>query len=218
LLSSTVTLTAAQIHALNSTPVQQVPAPGANQILALVGSALVYNFGSKVFQTQGNPVPVLQYQGSTDPAMSDSLPPQLLTRSQSGFNYSAGGFSFLVALLDDLNRALELTDSANYNAGPIANTTLGASGSGYAAGDTGTITQGANDATYVITSVGALGVVTSFMITASGNQYVVANGVATATGGAQPGAGIGLTVNITAVTLGDGTLKVVSYYQVVSVP
>jgi hypothetical protein len=117
------------------------------------------------------------------------------------------------------NTALVLaTDATTYSNGPILTASLGAGGTGYAANDTGTITTGTGDATYKVLTVGALGAVLTFQITGGGTAYAPANGVATATGGAQPGVGINLTVNITTVTPGDGTLKVITYYQIIPVP
>jgi len=121
------------------------------------------------------------------------------------------------SISDNVNQPLLLFGN-NYNFGPIVTATLGAGGAGYVANDTGTITFGANDATYKVLTVGAGGAVLTFQITFAGNNYQVANGLATVDGGAQPGVGVGFTVNITAVQTGDGTLKVVTYYQIIPVP
>lgn len=93
--------------------------------------------------------------------------------------------------------------------GAISTATLGSvsgsGGSGYAVGDTGTISNAANGATlaiYQVTSVGSGGAVTGFSITGGGTNYIVMNNVQTATGGSQPGSGSGLLVNVTAVTAG----------------
>jgi hypothetical protein len=69
-----------------------------------------------------------------------------------------------------------------------------------------------------VLTVGAGGAVLTYQITFAGSGYAVGNGQATATGGAQPGVGVGFTVNVTAVATGDGTLKVVTYYQIIPVP
>ena len=62
---------------------------------------------------------------------------------------------------------------------------MNAGGSGYAANDTGTISTGGSTATYKVLTV-STGAVATYSITAVGTGYSVANGVATATGGAQP--------------------------------
>lgn len=69
-------------------------------------------------------------------------------------------------------------------------------GSGYAVGDTGVVATGDGNATYIINTVDGLGAVTGMHITAPGTNYLTANDVPTATGGAQPGSGTGLTLNI----------------------
>lgn len=84
----------------------------------------------------------------------------------------------------------------------IATSTLGSGGTGYAVGDTGTIVQsGGSGATYIVNTVSS-GVVATYTITSGGTGYSVQNGVATANGGAQPGAGSGFTINITALGVG----------------
>ena len=78
-------------------------------------------------------------------------------------------------------------------------------GSGYAIGDTGFIqeTGATQDAEYVVLSISG-GAVTGISLNApgansvAGRGYTTANGLATTTGGVQPGGGSGLTVDITA--------------------
>ena len=218
LLNSTTTLTAAQIRALNTTPVTLVPAPGAGRIVAVDSQVYVYNFGTHAFDSQA--IPALFTVYASAPLVS------LLTLSQTTFTQASSQFSFANSVTGPpqfaqsviVNQPVQLLDQANYNAGPIITATLGVGGTGYVANDTGTIQQNNNDATYKVLTIGAGGAVLTFQITGNGTQYVPANGVATATGGAQPGVGTGFTVNITAVTVGDGTLRVVTYYQVVPVP
>ena len=80
----------------------------------------------------------------------------------------------------------------------ISNATLNAGGSGYAPGDTGLISGTTNPGTYQVTTVGGGGVVTGFFINTGGGGYSIASGIATTTGGLQPGAGTGFKVNVTA--------------------
>ncbi len=86
------------------------------------------------------------------------------------------------------------TDALN----SISNATLNAGGSGYAPGDTGLISGTTNPGTYQVATVGGGGAVTSFFINTGGGGYSIASGIATTTGGLQPGAGTGLKVNVTA--------------------
>jgi hypothetical protein len=86
--------------------------------------------------------------------------------------------------------------------GIISAAGITAAGAGYAINDTGTITTGNKNATYKVLTVSA-GAVATFSITFGGSGYAIATGQATAVGGAQPGAGSGFTVNVTAITSGD---------------
>jgi hypothetical protein len=78
---------------------------------------------------------------------------------------------------------------------------ISAVGGAYAPNDTGTIQGGTTSAAYLVTSVDATGNVLTYTITDGGAGYVVQNNVMTATGGAQPGIGIGFTINIATVAI-----------------
>jgi hypothetical protein len=86
------------------------------------------------------------------------------------------------------------------NAGPISAYGITAGGAGYAVGDTGKITTGTGDATYAVYSIGPGGAVTGVSVTNPGTAYTANPGQATATGGFQPGAGVGLTIAVAATT------------------
>lgn len=89
--------------------------------------------------------------------------------------------------------------------GAILTASLNAGGGFYAANDTGTVATGDGLATYQVLTVSA-GAVVTFLILNRGSGYNVANGLATAPGGAQPGAGSGFTLNV--LTIGStGTGK-----------
>jgi len=218
LLSSTVTLAAAQMKVLSSTPAPLVLGAGAGRIVVVESVALVANVLTRPFQSsttdQLNLFYALDLATGLTPAIFD-----FFSLNASSIVYLSGAIQNSAVLQSSaVNQAIVLKSAADYTAGAIATATIAAAGTGYAVGDTGSITPSFKGATYIITSVGALGAVTGFTITSGGDQYDIANGVATATGGAQPGVGTGLTVNITAITAGDGTLKVVTYYQIVPVP
>lgn len=101
--------------------------------------------------------------------------------------------------------------------GPVANLTIQAAGLGYALGDTGHVGGGNNDCTYTVTGVGALGVVTAIHLDAHGSNYDTANNPrATVNGGAQPGVGVGLTVNVTSVGGEVGALLVAVAYLAIT--
>jgi hypothetical protein len=96
------------------------------------------------------------------------------------------------------------------NAAAISAATINAAGTGYAVGDTGTISGGTGDATYRVSAIGTNGAVTAFVITNGGTAYATGSGIATATGGSQPGAGVGFQVNITSI-LGSWTTGTTVY-------
>jgi hypothetical protein len=218
LRSKTVNLTAADILAISTTPFELVPAPGAGAIVALQSIVLVYHFGTHAFEPNVVASLKVVYAGGATDLTSDVIAGSFITGSQSSFAFAPGRNGSGVTILPGSdNTAIQLT-GADFHGGPIVTSTLGAGGLGYAVNDTGTLQDGNFDASYKVLTVGAGGAVLTYSITAPGSGYVVANGVATAPGGAQPGAGAGLTVNITAVQNGDGTLKVVTYYQIVPVP
>lgn len=81
--------------------------------------------------------------------------------------------------------------------GAISAGTLNGSGTGYAVNDTGVIlgTMG-TQATYTITGVSAGGVPTGVTINSAGTGYQHGDAFPTQTGGGQPGAGVGLTLNL----------------------
>lgn len=216
-LAATVSLTAAQLAALDVTPITLVPAPGANRIITVLGVALAYKFVTIAYQGAGGGALSFKYAGAAADKVAADVS-GLVTGAASGFFYEAGLLLGNVAILPgDDNQAVLLTTSNTLNAGPIVTATKGAGGAGYAINDTGTINDGSDDATYKVLTVDGGGAVLTFQVTGAGTDYTVENGVATATGGAQPGVGVGFTVNITAVQTGDGTLKVTTFYSILPV-
>jgi len=218
MLVSNVTIGAAQLIAFSGGLIAVVPAPGVGKIIQPISVAILYNFGTVDF----SPTPRLNIQiGATGAPVLSVGPTQLTGFGVSAawlplINYNGSGITASSGVSNiPLNLALT---AGHFAAGIISAAGITAAGTGYALNDTGTITSGGGDATYIITGVGALGVVTSFAVTGAGTGYSTGAGQATATGGAQPGIGTGFTVNITAVQNGDGTIKVVTYYQIVPVP
>ncbi len=82
------------------------------------------------------------------------------------------------------------------SAGAIVSASINAGGSGYALGDTGTI-SGGTAGTYIVTGVSGSGAVTAFTVTVGGSAYTITGTYnATATGGAQAGSGTGFRINL----------------------
>lgn len=218
LQSTTTQLTRAQILSLDTVPVTLIPAPGAGKLINVFGIAAILNFGTVAYSSASDVLSAFYENAAFDAILAPGIT-DLVTNPADSNTYN-------VALLDgdsgnltgNANAAIQIDATTSYNVGPIVTATLGAGGLGYIANDTGTIANGNNDATYKVLTVGAGGAVLTFQITVAGTLCSVANGNATVDGGVQPGVGVGFTVNITAVQTGDGTLKVVTYYQIIPVP
>lgn len=216
-LQTVTAITAAQILAMNATPVVLVPAPGANKIIWVQGLAL--NFIAGTFPYNGASGDQLDcfYSGQTidlvDPSpLSGNLSvaaTNYLAASAPGTTYTIAGSAAYV------NLAVVLSAAQNYGGGPITALAVNAAGSGYAVNDTGHVSGGNGAGEYKVTSIGAGGAVTGLLVFAGGAGYVPATGVATTvlTGGGN-GA---LTVNTT-VGQGNGTMKVYTTYQILPNP
>lgn len=211
-------ISAAELLAFTGGAIPVVPPAGISQLVSVVSGQILYNFGTEDFSSSAD-IDV-RYSGTHISAVITGLF-QLQGQGVSQVQLTTGSINnnavAPVASIVGVGLDLVLT-SGSFTADGVRSATIGAPGSGYAVGDTGTLTTGGGDATYRITSVGALGVVTGFVITTPGNGYSTGNGQATATGGAQPGVGINFTVNVNSLTIGDGTFKVTTLYQVIDVP
>ena len=93
-------------------------------------------------------------------------------------------------------------DSTNFSAGAITDIHIDVAGTGYAVGDTFTVTGGGGNAIYTITAVNGLGGITGFTVSSPGSGYSVAAGVAVTTSGA----GINCVINVN--SIGNGYIKI----------
>lgn len=125
------------------------------------------------------------------------------TPTGSGSFMATQGYQYLYVYGDSVDATISNPTLASASTGPfgggVNTSTIAAAGSGYAVNDTGFFSTGNGNAAYKITSV-AGGAVTGYTITTPGTGYAVGNDVTTFTGGAQPGAGTGFAINLTAVT------------------
>lgn len=118
-----VTLTSAQLQANATTPVVVVPAPGAGKIIAVIGVALTYNFGTTVYSPINNGVNLF-YAGDTALSQALLIPGtdiNILGASNSVFAYIAGSVSAVPTtgfniLPGDDNKAIVMVGD-NLNAG-----------------------------------------------------------------------------------------------------
>src|SRR6185369_10971544 len=208
---ATVSLTAAQIKALNATGITIVPAPLDTQVLIPCGPLAVYlDAGTNAFAANGGNL-VLNYGTNTGNPWS-VVADTILTQTADGFAMA------LLALQNDVlskyaGLALILTASADLALGPIRTSSKNAGGSGYVANDTGTVDGGDDDAAYTVLTVSA-GAVVTYSLTA-GTGYATGTAVTTTPGGGQAGVGTGFKVNILTVG-GNGTMRVSLPYVVLN--
>lgn len=207
-------LSSAQLLTIDSTPVTLITNPGANMAIIPINWVNAYTVGSQAYTPNNASLSICL---GSNAHVYGLITPQ--TYSASGVRlFTSPGISPLA------NQPMVITMSAtgSMNAGPIVTATVNAGGTGYAVGDTGTIDSGGSysdgNATYQVTSVNS-GAVTGFTVTAAGSHYIVTgsgtggNPMTTTNGGAQPGSGSGFTINVTAVTAGNGTMVVsMAYY------
>lgn len=223
----TTPIAAAALQAWHTTPIEIAPAPGASRIIQPMAFVAQYKAGTAPFSPpdpDNTGTDMLISLDATFAAKSPMIPgtsgalgwitqttSQVLTWTDFRY-FAAGTPPGYVAQATIVNKPLLLRGSDDLVGGAIATTTLNAAGLGYAANDTGTIVQdSATAATYIVNTVGALGVVTAYTITAAGFGYVVANGLATTASGG----GTGFKVNITGITKGNGALYATVFYGIV---
>ena len=128
---------------------------------------------------------VLYGAGAVVPQITDGPGPISVAVQQSGGSgYAAGDTGTITGGINDATYVINSVNADSH-------------GTGYAPNDTGTVSGGNLDATYIVNTVDGFGGVTGMHITAPGTNYLTTSDIATATGGGQPGAGVGLTLNIT---------------------
>lgn len=221
LLVAQLSLTSALILQPSGFDTNLVNAPGAGKILVPMFLAFTYNMGTHPYQLSsiGTPDQIILTYG-TDANLLMQQPPLLnvLTATHSQFALAAPSYPNGIGILTGQDNKALVIHAIDYNAGPLLTASIAAPGTGYVVNDTGIINDGTASPTYKITSVGAGGAVTGFTITSGGANCIVQGPTATTDGGAQPGVGVGFTVNELTVQLGNGTAKATLYYQILAVP
>lgn len=222
LKTATIRVTAAQLSALNSVPILALAAPGAGKAIVPVAAATFGSLGGAPMQflpgdswshfgdlpvsvNYGNP------PGSNAPWIGSPIQGLLGTDLLTTTALQPVTVADVSAIFN--NQPLYFTSQGG--TGRITASTLNTGGLGYAPGDTFTVDGDAGDATGIVNTVGALGVVTDYSVTDGGHSYPIGGGVTTT---ATTGIGTGLTINITAiqsVANGNGDLILTLAYIVI---
>lgn len=201
-LKSVVTLSAADIVALDTTPVVLVDAPGPKKMIFPVGILLEGVFNTAPFASGGD---LFFYVGASNAYVEASsslintvgvaddvvlgtanrLDSASLARwTGNGLNYGTGPTDIAPSLSLD-NKPLAMFADATFIAGvsgAVATSSLNTGGTGYAVNDTGTINVGTG-ASYVVNTIdGVAGRIATSTLNAGGTGYV-ANDTGTITTG-----------------------------------
>lgn len=214
--TASVSLTAADVLDLNSTPVEIVAAPGAGKAISVMKAAGISTFVSQRYAHDpngSNTLMRLRWGSSSD---TDEAWVDLYGAIHSAFSAMSDNVNATFLSSEDIsgydNQALSLVSSQSLGFGPIATSSLNDGGTGYAPGDTGTVDgAGSADATYVVDTVDGGGAILTYHLDAAGAAYAPAAGV---TASATSGGGSGFALDIATVVPGDGTLKITVYYVV----
>lgn len=193
-LSSNIRLEGNEFSTLNSVPAVLIPTPPAGKMISVILITMQRQYGAARF---GDIALALKVIFAGDDLNNDMAAGSLGLQSHNdSFFLSQGiGFGSDATLRGS---AVILTMAADI--GPwsnIVDSQVNEAGTGYANGDTGQLIQhDGPDTTYVVTSVDGDGAVLTYtLVQGPGNTN--ATGAVTITGGDQPGAGSGFTLDIT---------------------
>lgn len=207
ILTASVRVSADALQTLQSQPVTIIPAQSG--IIQVITASIQANGGTASF-ANGDFVLFLSTDGNSE--YFQLYPPFLAPGTiVNGF----GGDQSSQAI----SNPILLTTSADYGVwGPITSSSISLNepGTGYATGDTGQINWGSGDATYVVNTVDDSGEVLTYTITNPGVSYNTQNGLTTTIGGAQPGAGTGLQIDIVVSTSQTGYAQVDVVYNLIN--
>ena len=214
-MHASIPISASALTTMFSNPIPLIVSQGIGTIITCLNATLQYKSTGNNF-----------FVNFPAPQIGPTI---LFTDTQQTFNYVPDAqHSFQISIAQTQNTTVAIQSAtamymfngvADYgNCGPIDSIAINAGnqGLGYALNDTGVITYGGNDATYIVTGVGVGGVVTGINLTAPGTSYTNALNVPTATGGAQPGVGGGLGLDTTVLTISTGNAQVDIWYSVIN--
>lgn len=197
-----VDLTAAQLRSNFSAPAELVVSPGSNDAWQIIHAASKLNIGSIPFQ---NVDLNIVYTGTTDSLLDTSLP--MSNASEEIFLTVTNGSNGFVAA-DVVDTGLSIKGNAGEDdlTGAILTSSINAPGSGYAANDTFDVEiSGSVTAQGVVDTVGALGVVVTYHLSAGGSGFLPGD---TKTTTATTGIGTGLTLDIDTITPANSTARI----------
>ena len=201
-----VSLTADDIRTASDSELELLPAPGVGRVVQLLAVTVATTAGSIPFElasvsssysgdaTNLFDVPILIGQAYDNVA-------SILLETELAFDYP---------LVE--NKAILLVGATSDATGAVATSEVDDPGLGYEAEDTFTLINGV---TGVVDTVGALGVVETYHLTANGSAILPA---ATLTQTATSGVGTGLTLTVLTITLANGTARVYVEFQVLPLP
>ena len=213
-------LTPDEVNNLFVIPKVIIPAPGMGLVIMPISIFIQIIAGtipSTVLET------ILNYEGIASGTLEATAINIDLTQSapnntiafSSGMSTEELPTSPTVPQSDLENKAIIFGFSSSGEVGPVDSISVGSdAGTGYAPGDTGYINQGGDiGANYEVDTVGLLGQVLTFHLTAGGFGYVTATDVLT---GVLSGGGDGtLLVDINSIGIADQSLRVTVHYMVI---
>ncbi len=195
--------------------IELVPAPDANQILLPTKVVLSYKYATVPYDSNSANLVVnwgpptfpsaVPHNTKTATILEGVTDAVLLMPSVSGTTGEE------IATVDALGKNLTITLSAAPGGAPLISVAVSDGGTGYAAGDTGTIDGGDVDATYEVLTETA-GVVDTLDLTFGGEGYTSTAAESTTVGGGQPGIGTGLLLDTVSALTSSGTLRVTVNY------
>lgn len=211
-LTATVAISQSALTTLQSVPVAGVPAQGVGKTINVIAATMQYKTGTAAFVSTATVVILAYADNPSGDVMNGTFGPAFGNVSD-GIAWASP--TAITSSLED-NQPLIVSQVSDMGTwGPITASILSGGGTAYVNGDTGTLTAGSADATYIVTNaVGGVIQPGGYTITFAGTSYETATSF-TATGGAQPGIGTGFSVDVTVSTPETGHGQVDILYTII---